>query len=323
MTTFSAVISGQIDSESPYDTTLAAQMAYNHLAVIEGNSTAHKIQTAAYEAASVDQAALANNSVGQDQLKDGTTSQSVTVNSDGHGNVVLTGGSYSMTDFSANSSGSSTIMFGGSSLVGRCGFYNSGITAALAYINSRYFTASQPYNFGQLFIYALMDNSTKEILGLSVGGDPTWAYNGKTDIRPQKRNKQTGKNYRTEKTAGGILIPDLPNHPAELEQYLKGNLVVEDTSIEITMDYKDRDMNDEPHPWHDNPPEFFVGRTVVLLRPNALLDQGLYDIMKESHANESFNIIENGYINIDTIDIPEPNSPDSVMVVKASWKNTN
>lgn len=36
MTTFVAITSGQIDSESPYDTVLASSMAYNHIAQSEG-----------------------------------------------------------------------------------------------------------------------------------------------------------------------------------------------------------------------------------------------------------------------------------------------
>lgn len=47
MATYSAVTSGQIDSESPLDVTLAGQWTNNLLAVIEGDASAPKIASAA------------------------------------------------------------------------------------------------------------------------------------------------------------------------------------------------------------------------------------------------------------------------------------
>ena len=59
MTAYTAIADGEIDTDSPITESLLTRFRNNPIAITEGSTGAPKIQTAAYQAASVDQAAMA------------------------------------------------------------------------------------------------------------------------------------------------------------------------------------------------------------------------------------------------------------------------
>ena len=58
MTTYSPIANGSVDAGSPVDESLVTALRDNPIAISEGSTGAPKIQTAAYDANSVDQAAI-------------------------------------------------------------------------------------------------------------------------------------------------------------------------------------------------------------------------------------------------------------------------
>lgn len=188
---FSAPTDGQVDADSPLDTTLLTQIrdALIHLEEWLGMS-----YTAAQDhdhdganskgVTNIGQSQIASSAVGQAQLKTTTGAVSTGVTA----NIVLPGGSYGFYP---------QIKHGGTA-EGSLQIYNnanlpSSYTTYIAitysagstniYAQQRYIQASPPYKIGDKvwghFLFLLRDIATGTVRSAYEAEDPPWAYNGK------------------------------------------------------------------------------------------------------------------------------------------------
>jgi hypothetical protein len=301
MTAYTAIADSEIDTDSPITESLLTRIRNNPIAITEGSTGAPKIQTAAYQAGSVDQAAIGAAAVGQGELKTTTASQSGAPAAGAAFTVTLTGGTYSWWNFQGTGR-----MFGwnGNSGAGVLDIYCSTIAATAVpawYCYERYVQASPPYDMGdgeiELFVYAMLEKGTGVILGLSLAPDPTWAYHGPTDIRATGKNRN-GKKTRTVKTIGtsGLTIAQArKNAPALLEEYLKGKQSLTSQEIEVTAAFKNSDMDTHSHPWINNGPEFFQNREVIMLDPFDPVIKTLTEIHSAEGATVARELIESRF----------------------------
>ena len=271
------------------------------------------------------QAGLAASAVGQAQLKTTTASGGTLVEITSHATIALTGGTYSWwTASSSNATADSPgIMFGSTdTAAGTIGLYNDNTGAQRTFNrDERYVQASPPYTHGPLFVFLLLD-ALGAIINIEVGYDPTWAYHGPTDIRPQR--VEGNKAFRLIETYDGLTLAEaLKSNDLPLKQaILRGQIPKIAIEREITLDYKDSDMNIVPHPWVFNGPAYFTGRTVVMLEPGTPLMLRLAGIGEASHAREIRQIIVDGFLTVGNQPIVLPTQPVGVQVVRANWKLT-
>jgi len=200
MTTYTPIADSEIDVDSPCTESLMTRMRNNPIAISEGSSGAPKLQTAAYQAGSVDQAAIGNAAVGQGELKTATASGSTTILGGGT-SVSLTGGSHSWWTAGGSGTGNGVLGFSHTdTAAGVIGLGPAGGTSQTFYRDERYIQASPPYDMGDgevpLFIFALIDNASGKIDCLEVGQEPTWAYHGPTIITPQHIERLPNKKYK-------------------------------------------------------------------------------------------------------------------------------
>jgi len=292
MATWNTIQNTEIAVDAPVTSQLMTKVRDNLDAVTEGANGAPKIQTAAYQANSVDAAALKDAAVGQAQLKTSTASGSIVVSESG--SYSLTGGTYSWWTAGAQGAGDSpddgeTGFGNGNTAAGVIGLQEGyfGQTCTF-YFDERYIQASPPYDMGDgevgVFIYLMMNGNEPE--GIVVAPDPTWAYHGATDITPQYTIN--GKGFRD------VLM--IPPTREEKRAFLNGEIEASLQRKEITLDFKNSDMEVAPHPWFHNDN---TGKTVVMLDPVSDLNHRLKSILNEEGAKEVFSMIEDGYIKFD------------------------
>ena len=268
------------------------------------------------------QAGLTASAVGQAELKTATASGSTSILDTGT-SVTLTGGTYSMVSWSSDHPAADAWMGfgGGNTAAGVWGFDMSGAAKSI-YRDERYIQASPPYTHGPIFIFLMID-TLGNIVNVEVGFDPIWAYHGPTDIRPQFM--RDGKPYRRVKTYDGLtlaeVLRDKAKNKALLNDIVMGQKQPEEIEREITLAYKDSDMGVVPHPWYPNRPEYFTGRTVVMLEPGTALALKLAEIAEASHAREVRELIRGGFLTINNMPLARA-TPPGVMVVSVSWKLT-
>ena len=184
------------------------------------------------------------------------------------------------------------------------------------YIQERYINSSPPYNFGESFVYVAYDKDNK-IVGISAALDPTWAHHGPHEIVP-KFWKMRGKvrvPYTYARTVEGILLPVARKDPKMRIALLKKELIPEITEQEITIDYKDADMETHPHPFGSKS----VAR-VVLMHPDGPLAQEIAEWLRDGDAQEIVKMIEDGDLLIQGDGIIHPHAPSSIQVVKAKLR---
>lgn len=324
---WSDISNAEVAVNTPAKASVLQKLRDNIAALAAGLSGAPKIQQAAMDTDSVGQAQIIAGSVHQSELSTATASGSVVVAGEDHGSYALTGGMYSWATWSASLNVS--IGGGGNLAAGTLGFYNSVPSSRTVYIDERYVTASPPWDLGDgeiaLFLYVLM-GANGELLGVSVGRDPTWAYHGPTNVTPQRVDR-FGKKFRTAKmlvAANGevlTLAAAKAIDPVLYASYLAGEAQLEEQSIEITTAFKNADMNVAPHPWFTNSAKFFENKTAILLDPFGEPIQRLMDIQTEIGASEVRQIIEGGYLKIDNAPLKRC-APQGVTPCRIRWKNS-
>lgn len=202
------IADGDIDPESPITTGLMTSYRDNVPAQANGDAGSPLQQiagggTAASTASgartnlglgtlatlnSVSQSQLDANAVGQGQLKDALqqTSNSATAGNSTY--VLFTGGIYTLGWGLANNNFKLHGYFPVSTYYAGIGMNNSAGTTQTYYFQANYFTASKPYNLGHgeipLFIFAIIDNATRDVTGVYSADDAPWHYNGPTSIKP-------------------------------------------------------------------------------------------------------------------------------------------
>jgi len=168
------------------------------------------------------------------------------------------------------------------------------------YAETTYVTASGPYDIGDgeipLFCFVLL-NSNSEIVSIQTSITPPWAYNGPTDIRPDRLLLDAG------------IIRKFKNIKSINE--LTGDIVTNE--VEITMSMKNADMDIIPHPFSS----MSESDTVIILDP----PDTLY-LSELKNSNESINeLLHNDYLRLDNATITRA-TPNGVTPSKFKWKNT-
>jgi hypothetical protein len=176
--------------------------------------------------------------------------------------------------------------------------------------------SSPPWNMGHgdigLFVN-LKYNGDGTIYGAQFSNTPVWAYNGKTDITPDKREVVNGvvKKYKK------INIEQPPLHPkngGNLREYTDWLQNSEIEFVEIDHEMKNRDMVDIPHPFAT----YQAGDEFVFLDPCCdFVDQ--LKIMME-HGEDIYELFTGGYIEFDHV--PDGMvTPNGCVAKRPKWKN--
>ena len=160
-----------------------------------GDGGAPKQQLAGMASGAVDQVVLAANSVGQSEIK--TAYQQL--DGGGSGAVVeyiATGGFYTLgVTMQERSNGMTEATHGvvpSSATTSYAAKWRIQWPGSNTYDGLRlyYINSSPPYDLGDgeipLFVYAIVENATQNILDISASPDPIWAYNGPTNIIPSR-----------------------------------------------------------------------------------------------------------------------------------------
>lgn len=257
---------------------------------------------------------IAASAISQSKLKTTTAAGSLFVSSSGAATYGLTGGTYSWWTAASNS------IFGfgvGDQAAGVLGLANLSSDGTF-YIDERYVQASPPYRLGPLFVFLLVDRSGKQ-LGVRVAQDPPWAYHGPTDISPDFYDFE-GCPCKLMSCVDGIPLRQALQTDGLREAILNKEVQVARDVCEITLEYKDSDINVVPH--------YFMGydlsdKSVVLLEPGSSLLLSLNEMLEQDHASSIRRMIDDGYIEIDNCPISVPHAPPGVLVCRAKYKNTS
>ena len=300
----------------------------NITALAEGASGAPKIQTAAYDTGSVDQAAIGAAAVGQGELKTTTGTVSTT---GGSFDTTLPGGEYGFYPRikSANAGGNAYWGAGGSPVSANWAAKASG-TSYAARVNigvdtgaggtatmiQRYISASPPYDLGDgeipLFVFAVIGGAG-EIESIYTAPDPPWAYNGPTDIAATHRAPDGTLMQRR------LRMPPTPFDqmtPAQAEAWLAQ--VVDDRFEVVPVDQalKQADMPDIPHPFMGND---LTGKSIVLIDPVSDLCANLAE--RHARGQDINALLHEGQLVIDNVEVARA-TPPGVLAHPVKWKNT-
>lgn len=268
-------------------------------------------------AGSVTQTEIANDAVGQAELKTTTASSSLDIVASAGGSIVLTGGTYALWTASAEEGIAYANAYGnGDTAAGTLGFHNtSAATDLFIYVDERYIQASPPYNLGDgdipLFITVMLD-TLSNIIGYSIAPDPIWAYNGPTNIVPTAYVEGVPFQDR-------IILPHNTRAALNNPTMMAENQAAKSDSnnivrIEITQAVKNADKNIMPHPFGSVPP----GASVIMLDPVSALVEGINDA-REAGENIG-SLLMDGYISFNNIPVPR-GMPAGVKAVTPSWIN--
>lgn len=204
-------------------------------------------------------------SVGQAQLK--TTTGDVVAADDTV--VTLPGGTYGFwavttANVATFKRGTITIGAGGKGGSGDDTLALGGTShSSMSTARQRYVQASPPYDLGDgeipLFLFALLEKGTGKVIGAYGAPEAPWHYNGPTNIAATAY--RNGKAYKMMKPS---CLEKCPNARKELEAYLNRIQAEKEEEIEITQEFKNRDMAVIPHAFLEFNPRKYV---VAMLDP--------------------------------------------------------
>lgn len=214
MTTYTAITSGQTDSESPIDVILMTLMRNNPIAITEGAAGAPSIVYAALSLSNdIAQSDIASNAIGTDELK--TSSSNVSSSSTSGTVLTLPGGAVGFypTLRSNDASGKSRWGWNFSGSYAEFAAHVVGTTYANtinlatdsatydARASQTYVAACPPHNHGDgvvaQYVFALIDNATSKVEATYIADDAPWHNNGPTNVRPNFYDAQ-GRQWRWE-----------------------------------------------------------------------------------------------------------------------------
>ena len=286
---------------------------------------------------SVSQSTVDANAIGQSELKDSTG----TVSASGTGTILtLAGGSYGfypqirtgaavayyitagMVDSVSGDSTPATVYNAyniGTSYLTRISLSTNGST-----INAvqRYFTASKPYNLGDgevgRFIFAIINNATREVESVYQATEAPWHYNGKTDIRG--KTGKDGKKYRLRKDMSVIpfSFESAIGDAVKMQEYIDAFSSAKTTNELITQEICQRDMPDIPHPFTGND---LTGKTVVMLDPVSDLNHRLSEMCSCHDEFDLNSLLHDGHLVINNTKLKR-SGPQDILIPSFKWKNT-
>ena len=311
MTTYTAIADSEIDPESPGTTTLFTKLRDNPIAITEGASGAPQIQNGAIAAGAIHTA----------ELSTGTNTSSTA--STGGIQFTMTGGMYVFSpQIKASNASYSSFLYSQSSSVAVYTNSTSYVTAMAIYTSNaantataywRYINTSPPYDMGDgdipLFVFAQIDNTTKDIISVSVAHDPVWVHNGPTNCMPDGYDEKGG--YQ--------LIRNIPDELKLLRGLEKAQAIksINHEKVYLTQDKKHADMDLIPHPWaYGND---LSGSTIVMLDPVSDCVSDLAELYK--NGEDINELIHDNYLNIGNTQLNRV-TPAGVLIPTANWKKT-
>lgn len=313
------------------------QLDDNFDALAAGSAGAPKIQTAALEqtggSEAVTQATIRAASIGQNEIKTALQQTSTAV----FANVSYTGGGFHLGWGYGISNATNVSMAGYTSSGGY--IWGMGLSVgggATTYWQSRYFQASPPYDLGNgtvpLFVFAIVDNASGDIIAIDVAPDPPWANNGPTNVLPDIYDKSGIGYQRRIRLPGGELL-----HPTAIGERIRNagrNTAVIDRElallqaaqqaaeadpdanvvwVRVDSALKNADIDVVPHPFIGTD---LTGRSVVLIDPVGSFGEK-FALLHE--VGEPVPIVVMDHVRIDNT----PNgatAPPGVMCVNARWR---
>lgn len=341
---YSAIADNEIDTDSPLTESLFTRLRDNPLAIAAGLSGAPNVQTAGLEQANGSEAVtaatvrantltateIAQNAIHQSELASSNSEQTNTIGSGLVGFIQnLTGGNHTIsaqTKWGANpGTGSYIAVLAGdlslSYITHAMGFAAS--SGQVAYVNSRYVTASPPYDLGDGdldFFLMFCVSSAGDILAAYAAPDPIWVHNGKKHYPVAMKEKKKGGaviHYTKQKdmVGYGMTWNEAKGNAGNAAAYLDAFAKADDVYVPITAAMKNENMADMPHPFahilKDHP-----GSRVVMLDPYSTWMQD-YKAMR-AHDGFSISDIEQH------IDLKAPESvfvsPPGVVSLDARFK---
>jgi len=340
MAVYNAVGASEKDADSPLTVSLIDKLDQNPHAIAQGAVGAPRIQTAAYNDASVTnpklgpdsvmaskiasdavgQSEIAAAAVGQAELKTGTTSDSQALNADelhefsfAHGEYIFSPELYcsSINGYKVITDSSGTPKFDNTSYQGVF-IMVAPVANSTMFARCRYVQASPPHKIGTLdydsFIYLKL-NSAGDVVGVSISDDPPWYYRGPTNIKADRVDKK-GKKYKNV-----IDLPEDFDTLTKLEK-IKVRANANRKEILITPEFKNKDMVLFPHPFKRKK----ATDSIILIEPDDKVYSALVQLHKEGeNVNEA---IHDGFLKINTTEtvLSDSQKPPGVPVHKMRWK---
>lgn len=322
---YTTIASTDTDVDSPITVALMTALANNPTAIANGDTGAPKIKEAAMDAASVNSAALKTSA--------GAVSTTGILHS------TLPGGSFgfwiemkrsSTTTWYADAAPALSYLQGGSvaSLRSIPATYTNTITLATVggtiYAQQTYVQASPPNWINKddgeipLFVYAKINKSTSEIVGVYSADAAPWHYNGPTDIRPQKivtLEDGSVKKYRERKDMSAVpfTFEQAKVDPVKMAEYAAAFEVAPIVYEEITQEVKNKDMTLIPRPFNGDD-----SHEIILLNPVGDFMWNLSEMTK----HEQFDINEllhSGYFKVNNTAM-NITTPPGVQAFDFMWK---
>jgi len=272
-------------------------------------------------------------SVGQFELKSALAYQSLNVKSDDSSSLLVTGGTWTLNVYSSgydDDNWSRKISRNPYELSYR--WRNSGGGTRTFLLLSRYIQASPPYNLGDgdvpLFIYFLIDNSTKKIQGHSIATDPHWAYHGPTNIATAAIKSDTLGKLRmpTWKAEGKDPVEAIKSGSSKkIRDMVKSISESRYEMVDATHKLKNSDMNIVPHPFQG---ENLEGKSVLLLDPvsDVTLELAEYlhainDTTDFNSETDPLNLFKKGYLKFGNEELNRK-GPRACKIVSVNWTKT-
>lgn len=290
------------------------------------------------DGAAIAQGAMAAAAIGQAELKTSTgivSKQGIALN------IALPGGEYGFypRTRSGNAFASGEVLAqiaGGDGTIPSTSFIcniflGNEAAAQTGFAQQRYLTASPPYDLGDgeipLFVFALIDNTTGDVVATYSAPEAPWHYNGPTDIRADFYDSQGigFKRVKDEKEVNKLLglsgnvgltksgaKGDIGLTRAYAEAYQGAPLV----PVEITQGIKQADMPLIPRPMEPG-----VGQSVVMLNPLSPITLQLYEAGDFDGDFNFSSLLHSGNLSLSNIPMGL-SGPPGVDVVDFSWRNT-
>lgn len=187
------------------------------------------------------------------------------------------------------------------------------VLSGTAFAQQRYVQSSPPYDLGngiiQMFVFILLDKTTKDVLATYSAPDPVWANNGPTTIHNLgpvviddkfSNDSKLLKNY-LDKLRGASKASKVKGKRAKFEKF--------------TPLQKNADMNLIPHPFPDYDAAKHV---VVMLDPVSDFNDDLFNIHEYS-GDSIAEILHAGHIHIDNSSLALT-MPRDVIACKGRFK---
>jgi len=326
--TYTAIPNGDVDADSPITTGLMTKLRDNPIAIAAGDTGAPQNQTAAIAdnaitaakiaADAVGQSEIAADSVGQSEIK--TTFQAIENIGDFY--FTAAGGMYVIGATCDGSTSVTALHQGGNTNFDLLARWRWRGQSSRGTLNQYYINASPPYDLGDgaipLFIYAIMDNASGDLVGYSASVDPVWAYNGPTVIKPYRHEGE--KAFQRVKDMSGYaltLAECKAQGAAKVKEYAEAYAAADEIDEEITQAAKNADMDTVKHPFEGND---LTGQTVVMLDPVSPVLETLLEMRSHGNGADAGEIINN-YLNFGNTGLPR-GGPSGLMIVSVNWKKS-